>query len=169
MSLSPSPRVARATRARHLVLAMAASLALAIAAPAFAADPSPAAGESAAEVEATGTAAVTDFFAILQQPDAERYAGLAEILAPEFQRILPDGSSTTREDVIASSPPVGATTISNVRATRDGDSLVVSYTVEMVETVDGVEKTTTGQRVTAFRAMDGTWWVVLHVVLPPAA
>ena len=88
---------------------------------------------------------------------------LAAILAPEFQIQRADGSGHDRAGYIEG----GAASLStfdatDLIATRDGDIMVVRYTLLVSETVDGQPMQATAPRLTVFRLHGDKWLVVAH-------
>lgn len=158
-----NPRIARSMLLPRAAVRAAAALLLTVSTLAACAAPSAAAPDEGAEVQALGIRVVTDFYTVLQLPDAERSEALRMLLAPEFHRVCP-GRVEERSVVLTSSGQVGPTTFSDLHAVRSGDSLFVTYTAETKNVVDGVEKFSSGPRVTTFRDIDGKWGVVLHVL-----
>lgn len=156
---SPEPRIARPGLRPARLAALVAAGILAVA---LAACSSGGGATAAADAGTAGTEAVTEFFTILQKPDAERSGALDGFLAPEFQVVRANGDVQDRPAYLAASPTVSSFTITDLKGLVAGDSLVVSYRVETTETIDGVEQTTVAPRLSTFRKIDGTWHLTAH-------
>ena len=140
-------------RRRTVVAALSAALLapLAFAAPVHAGD--------AEDAVAAWLAAVSD----------NGPAALAAVLAPEFQILRSDGTGWAREDYLGRGrsqqlkPPVPR----DLFATQTGDVLVVRYTLDVEQTIDGGSITGAAPRLTVFRRDGDRWLVVAHANFAP--
>ena len=88
---------------------------------------------------------------------------LDAILAPEFQIQRSNGVGHDKTGYIEGG--AAALTDYEVRdivATRDGDTMVVRYTLVVSETISGAPVEQTAPRLTVFRLDGDTWLVVAH-------
>lgn len=90
-------------------------------------------------------------------------AALEAILAPEFQIQRADGTGHDKATYIDG----GAASVSefaarDLIATRDGDLMVVRYTLVVSETIDDQPMQATAPRLTVFRWDGERWLVVAH-------
>ncbi len=105
-------------------------------------------------------AAVNAWLAAVASGDAGE---LQAILAPEFQIQRADGTGLDKAEYVDG----GAANLSSFEATdlvatRDGDIMVVRYTLLVSETIDGEPMQATAPRLTVFRWDGERWLVVAH-------
>jgi hypothetical protein len=109
---------------------------------------------------------------MLQSQDT---AKLARFLSPAFQVQRPDGSGSGKAAYLASPPKVEAYEISDLVATRAGDTMVARYVVTASETINGaLQKKDPAPRLSVFKknAKSGQWQLLAHAnfnaIAPPA-
>jgi len=105
-------------------------------------------------------AAVNAWLAAVASGDAGE---LQAILAPEFQIQRADGTGLDKAEYVDG----GAANLSSFEATdlvatREGDIMVVRYTLLVSETIDGEPMQATAPRLTVFRWDGERWLVVAH-------
>ena len=139
----------------------ALSMVLLLAAPAVAQPtdgPAPVLDDPSAE----GVALVDGYMTILGLPADAKAAQLDELLAPGFQVVRSNGDRQDRAAYLASPPTVETFAITDATATQDDDLLVVSYTFETSEVLDGVAQQTTAPRLSVFHWSGEQWLLAAH-------
>lgn len=88
---------------------------------------------------------------------------VAALLAPAFQLMRATGEVFDAQNYLYHLPVIESYQIDNVHATRQGNLLVVSYTLATDATADGkAELGKPAPRLTIFVQMDGEWKVLAH-------
>ncbi|MFO7633737.1 MAG: protease inhibitor I42 family protein [Caldilinea sp.] len=118
-------------------------------------------GAAATGDMALGVELVTQYFDALQANDAEQVAAL---LAPALQIVRATGERYDASNYLDHLPVFEAYEVSNVEVTRDGDVMVVAYTVS---TATAIDNGATGfgapaPRLTIFQQIDGAWKLLAH-------
>ena len=110
---------------------------------------------------AWGRQLVTQFLTILQSSTA---AGQLEtFLDPAFQVQRADGSRDDKTGYIAKFPTLGPFEIRGYRVTRNRTTIVASYRLTVIETIDGVQyRKTPAPRISTFQFADGAWRMTSH-------
>jgi len=151
------------SRSRVLLgAALALTLLVPVAAPAMAQDPSPLPAPVLADLATDGGALATRFLEILGLPEADKVAALEHFLADEFQIVRADGSRLDRDAYLAKPAAVHQFLITDVITTQHEDIVVVSFTLAITETIDGVEQTTTAPRLSVFHWDGADWQLAAH-------
>jgi hypothetical protein len=102
-----------------------------------------------------------EFLTILQQDDPR--ADLLAFLDPAFQIQRANGTRANKAEYIASPAKLGAFAPSGYRVTRNGTTLVVSFSTANVETIDGVQyKRTPAPRLATFWFDHGAWTLLAY-------
>jgi ketosteroid isomerase-like protein len=116
---------------------------------------------SAQEMQAEGGKAVEAWLATLVKGDP---AGIAAVLAPEFQIMRSDGAAYGKDDYIAKGLPTIAKqpTVEKLTVTGRGDLLVARYWLIVEETAGGKTAEAHAPRISVFRKSGDTWLVVAH-------
>jgi hypothetical protein len=127
--------------------------------------PAVAATSSAAPRDATadtakGTRLVERFFDLLTDSDL---GGLAKLLSPAFQLQGADGGFLDGEDFIVNPPEIESYELSELRATRAGNVMVVRYDVQAEVTIEGVPQSRDpAPRLSVFAKGKSGWQLVAH-------
>lgn len=127
--------------------------------------PAPSVADGAAPVladpVATGTELVTRYAQLVMDGDS---AGLAAFLAPGFQIARANGDHYDRDAYLAQGlPTIESFTVAGVDATQAGPALVVFWTLDSVQVVDGAQQPSGPlPRLTTFAWIDGDWKLVAH-------
>lgn len=110
---------------------------------------------------ATGTELVTQYAQLIQDGDE---AGLAAFIAPGFQIARANGDHYDRVEYLAQGlPTIESFTVESVDATQAGPTLIVFWTLDSVQLVDGVTQPSGPlPRLTTFAWIDGAWKLVAH-------
>lgn len=112
---------------------------------------------------ALGTALMEEFIDILKQPEAEKQELLADFLAEEYQIVRSNGVVYDKAGYIASPAAVSEADVTDMRANRSDDVLVLSYILGVDEVLDGVETATVAPRLSVFHlGEDGRWRLAAH-------
>lgn len=123
--------------------------------------PLPAAADDAQLKEAE--AAVRSFVDAVANGDR---AGLAAVLAPEFQIMRSNGVGYGREDYLAQGLSTvsieGTPVIENLTVTRQGDVMVTRYSLATSMTVSGKAVAAEAPRLSVFRREGDRWLIVAH-------
>jgi ketosteroid isomerase-like protein len=116
---------------------------------------------SAADLQTEGQKAVEAWLGSLVKGDP---AGVAAVLAPEFQIMRSDGSAYGKDDYVASGLPKIAAMplIEKLAVTGFGDHLVARYWLLVEETAGGKKAEAHAPRITVFRRSGDKWLVVAH-------
>ena len=100
------------------------------------------------------------WFRALQTEDHD---ALERLLAPEFQLVRANGTVLDREEYLANPASIADYELGPLTATLDGGTLVVTYTVAVDSTLDGVvQPTAPAPRLTVFSRHDGQWLLSAH-------
>ncbi|MFO1539416.1 MAG: nuclear transport factor 2 family protein [Chloroflexota bacterium] len=127
--------------------------------------PAPVASTAAAPVLAdpvtTGTELVTRYAQLIMDGDT---AGLAALLDTGFQIARANGDHYDRDAYLALGlPTIESFTVDEVDATQAGPTLVVFWTLDSVQVVDGVQQPSGPlPRLTTFAWIAGDWKLVAH-------
>ena len=93
-------------------------------------------------------------------------AGLAAVLAPEFQIMRSNGVGYGREDYLALGLSTvrieGSPVIENLTVTRQGDVMVTRYSLATSMTVNGKAVEADAPRLSVFRREGDRWLIVAH-------
>jgi ketosteroid isomerase-like protein len=91
-------------------------------------------------------------------------AGVAAVLAPEFQIVRSDGSAYSKDEYVNGGKARIATQpkIEKLVATGFGDHLVVRYMLTVDETIDGKPVEAHAPRLSVFRKDGDSWLLVAH-------
>lgn len=152
---------------RRLTLLLALALALLALPAAASASAAPPAERATAEQQAAnqrlGTRLVQRFWGLLVAGDAD---ALRAFLSPAFQVQRANGTGANRNQYIAAfgrSLAVSAYRLSEVRATRTGDLVVVRYVSQTTETIDGVDYAKSpAPRISTFVQTPNGWRMASH-------
>jgi len=108
-----------------------------------------------------GKNAINSFFGAIMSGDPEK---LTTVLAPDFQLLRADGTRQDAANYPTSELPIIAAlpTISQLRVTETGDTLVATYVVDVNETRGGKVVQSVAPRLTVFRKSGDQWLVVAH-------
>jgi len=111
--------------------------------------------------DATGTELVTEYVRLIQDGDS---TDLAAFLDPGFQIVRANGDHYGRDTYLAEGLPViESFTIADVDATQAGPTLIVFWTIDSVQVVDGAQQPSGPlPRLTTFAWIDGDWKLVAH-------
>lgn len=166
----------RSSRLRaRLLMAVTLGLVLAVtvALPVAAQVASPAPAPALVDLETEGGALATRFMEILGLAEADKATELETFLAEEFQLVRANGTWADKAAYVANPATVHDFRIVGVVATQTDDVVVVSYTLETTETIDGVEQTSRAPRLSVFHWNGMGWQLAAHsnfgVVDVPAA
>ena len=109
---------------------------------------------------------MSDIFADLK---AGRTDEVAARLDPAFQSVHQDGARLRKAQAdLLRLLHVGEYVLSDFTTTRSKDTLVVSYTVSVAETIDAARLSTTkAWRLSVFTLRDGRWLWTAHANLRP--
>jgi hypothetical protein len=147
-------------------------LAVPVGSPAVAQVASPAPAPAMNDLETEGGALATRFMEILGLAEPEKAAELGAFLAEEFQLVRANGTWADKTAYVANPATVHDFRIVDVVATQTDDVVVVSYTLETTETIDGVEQTSRAPRLSVFHWNGMGWQLAAHsnfgVTDPPA-
>ena len=113
------------------------------------------------ERNAEGLRATEAWLATLVKGDP---AGVAAVLAPEFQIVRSDGSAYGKDEYVNGGKARIATQpkIEKLVATGFGDHLVVRYMLTVDETIDGKPVQAHAPRLSVFRKDGDSWLLVAH-------
>jgi ketosteroid isomerase-like protein len=116
---------------------------------------------SEADLQSEGAGAVHAWLAALVKGDP---AGIAAVLAPEFQIMRSDGAAYGKDDYIAKGLPkiVKQPTVEKLTVSGFGETLVARYWLLVDETAGGKTAQAHAPRITVFRKSGDTWLVVAH-------
>jgi ketosteroid isomerase-like protein len=116
---------------------------------------------SAADLQAEGGKAVDAWLGALVKHDP---AGVAAVLAPEFQIMRSDGAAYGKDDYIAKGLPAIAKqpTVEKLVVTGHGEYLVARSWLLVEETAGGKTAEAHAPRITVFRKSGDAWLVVAH-------
>ena len=90
-------------------------------------------------------------------------AAVERFLAPEYQILRSDGIGYDKAAYLAALPKHQVRpTVSDVKATGDGSSMVVRYAVAVDEIINGQHVQGTAPRLTALRKSGDRWLLVAH-------
>jgi ketosteroid isomerase-like protein len=110
-----------------------------------------------------GLEAVRTFIGAVAKGDP---AVLDAVLAPEFQIVRANGETIAKEEFLAGFPAshsiTGDFSASKLHATGAGDVMVVSYALDISESIEGAAVAANAPRMTVFRYVDGAWQVSAH-------
>jgi hypothetical protein len=94
---------------------------------------------------------------------AEDTAGLRAFLSPAFLIQRADGSWLTKAQYLEAPAKIESYTVSEVHGTRTGDTRVVRYTVQTMQTIDGQPFSADPvPRLSTFVKRRGAWRLVSH-------
>ncbi|MEO8667479.1 MAG: nuclear transport factor 2 family protein [Bauldia sp.] len=116
---------------------------------------------SAADLQSEGAGAVDAWLGSLVKGDP---AGIAAVLAPEFQIMRSDGAAYGKDEYLAKGLPTIAKqpTVEKLVVTGFGDTLVARYWLLVDETAGGKAAQAHAPRITVFRKSGDVWLVVAH-------
>ena len=115
------------------------------------------------DLDTLGAALVNEFIHIVTKPDEVKRADLTVFLAEEFQIVRSDDSRLDKPEYLLNPASITEAEISDVHTTEAGGVLVVSYTLSVSETLDGVEQTTVAPRLSVFHQGEaGAWQIAAH-------
>ena len=142
------------------------TFALAVVVAAFALALAPAAAtQQAATPTSTARQLVNRFFVLLQRKDRP---GLQRFLSPAFQVQRADGSGVGKTQYLANLATVNRFTITQLRATRVGATLVVRYLAEVEGLVNGKPYTPgPAPRLSVFVRSGARWQLAAHANFNP--
>jgi len=114
----------------------------------------------AASTTAQGTTLVKRFFDLLTKQDK---GGLQKFLSPAFQLQGADGGFLDKRALVANPSQVESYELSELRATRSGDVIVVRYDVKAVVTINGVPQARDpAARLSVFVRAKKGWQMIAH-------
>jgi hypothetical protein len=88
---------------------------------------------------------------------------VAPLLAPELQVLRGDGKSHDKASYLAALPKYKSRPqTSDLKATSEVNSLVISYTISSDQTIEGQPVAAVAPRLTVFRRKGSQWLVVAH-------
>lgn len=115
---------------------------------------------SSANPSVQGKVMVQRFFTLLRSGDTE---GLNALLTPGFQAVRANGGVQGKASYLATPPQVDRFSISNLKGTRSGNVLVVSYRVTVTETIGGRDQPVgPAPRLSVFQWQNGGWHLAAH-------
>jgi hypothetical protein len=111
--------------------------------------------------QAVGAKAVDAWLGALVKRDP---AGIAAVLAPEFQIMRSDGTAYGKDDYLAEGLPTIAKQpeVEKLVVTGFGDMLVARYWLRIEETIGGKVAEAHAPRISVFRRGGDAWLVVAH-------
>ena len=90
-------------------------------------------------------------------------AQVEKVLAPEYQILRSDGAGYLKTDYLNALPKQKIRSkFSNIVATAAGDVLVIRYTIETDQTIDGKPVQAVAPRLSVFRKEAGVWLMSAH-------
>lgn len=135
-------------RVRHILSAFALLLALGN-------------GAATADDQALGREQVQRFFTALESGE-----GLEELLAESFQLIRADGRVYDRAAYLAGASVLSRSALSQIRTTRSGDTLTVTFFASFAGTVGSVAQIGEAlPRLAVFEQQDGAWKMIAYANL----
>lgn len=122
--------------------------------------------EMAVYEDGTGQKLVEQAFELMKKADV---TALDAFMAPEFQSIHSDGPRTKEQELaLINDLNLGDYTLDSFQESNDGDVIVVTYRVSVMETIDGeVLSSTPAPRMSVFRYNHKGWQWVAHANLKP--
>lgn len=123
---------------------------------------------AAEDEQALGKLLVDNFFSLIAAKD---WTVLEKHVAPCFQSIHSDGArDRAKEMALLKKLNLGEYKLADIKATRKGDIVVVTYTVSVAETIDGKRTSKTpAPRLSVFSHTKATWQILAHANLKPLA
>lgn len=115
---------------------------------------------TAVDNDALGERLSEKFLSLLKSKDRD---GLKNFLSPAFQLQRVNGVGTAKAAYLKDLPSIGEFVVSNVVATRTGDTLVARYLANVEGVVDGQAYSPgVAPRISTFQRSGGRWQLVSH-------
>lgn len=100
----------------------------------------------------------------------KKWSEVEKLQAPFFQSIEVTGVHDKIQEIQAlSGLNVNSFTISDMKVTKEADICVVTYVIELAETIQGERIAVKAYRISVWQNFDGVWQLIAHANLNPAA